>query len=78
MRPGNWVLLGSCLGEGIRASRGVLECRCLVQYRPAPLMGGLHTLTAAGVTVSGIAATLVIAPLSGVWRVYASVLSGVL
>jgi len=32
--------------------------------------GGLHSFTAVLVTVSGIIATLLLAPLSGAWRVY--------
>jgi hypothetical protein len=40
--------------------------------------GALHTFTAVLITVSGISATLLLAPLSGTWRVYAVLLVAVL
>jgi Lysylphosphatidylglycerol synthase TM region len=68
---------GKMLGEGLRVSLASPAVPVASAISACAIDGGLHTLTAAGVTVSGIAATLLIAPLSGVWRVYASVLSGV-
>ena len=75
---GQLGLAGKLLGEGLRVSLSSSEVPLPSAISACAIDGGLHTLTAAGVTVSGIAATLLIAPLSGVWRVYASVLSGVL
>jgi Lysylphosphatidylglycerol synthase TM region len=69
---------GKLLGEGLRVSllspvvpvdRGISSCA---------IDGGLHLLTAAIVAVLGISITLLHFPLSGHWRVYASVLSAVL
>lgn len=69
---------GKLLGEGLRVSllspvvpvdRGISSCA---------IDGGLHLLTAAIVAVLGISITLLHFPLSGQWRVYASVLSAVL
>jgi hypothetical protein len=40
--------------------------------------GALHTFTAVLITVSGVSATLLLAPLSGTWRVYAVLLVAVL
>jgi Lysylphosphatidylglycerol synthase TM region len=75
---GQLGLAGKLLGEGIRVSLVGSVVPLPGAIAACAIDGGLHTLTAAGVTVSGIAATLLIAPLSGVWRVYASVVSGVL
>ena len=75
---GQLGLAGKLLGEGIRISLVGSVVPLPGAISACAIDGGLHTLTAAGVTVSGIAATLLIAPLSGVWRVYASVVSGVL
>jgi len=75
---GQLGLAGKLLGEGIRVSLVGSVVPLSGAISACAIDGGLHTLTAAGVTVSGIAATLLIAPLSGVWRVYASVVSGVL
>jgi hypothetical protein len=75
---GQLGVAGKMLGEGLRVSLASPAVPVVSAISACAIDGGLHTLTAAGVTVSGIAATLLIAPLSGVWRVYASVLSGVL
>ena len=69
---------GKLLGEGIRVSLVSPAVPLASGISACAIDGGLHILTAAGVTVSGIAATLLIAPLSGVWRVYGSLLSVVL
>jgi Lysylphosphatidylglycerol synthase TM region len=69
---------GKLLGEGLRVSLSTPAVPVANAISACAIDGGLHTLTAAGVTVSGIAATVLIAPLSGVWRVYASLVSAVL
>ena len=69
---------GKLLGEGIRVSLVSPAVPLASGISACAIDGGLHILTAAGVTVSGIAATLLIAPLSGVWRVYGSLLGVVL
>ncbi len=75
---GQLGVAGKLLGEGIRVSLSSPAVPLASGISACAIDGGLHTLTAAGVTVSGIAATLVVAPLSGVWRVYGSLLSAVL
>jgi hypothetical protein len=75
---GQLGVAGKLLGEGIRVSLSSSAVPLASGISACAIDGGLHTLTAAGVTVSGIAATLVVAPLSGVWRVYGSLLSVVL
>jgi hypothetical protein len=75
---GQLGVAGKLLGEGVRVSllspvvpldRGLSSCA---------IDGGLHLLTAAVVAVFGISITLLHFPLSGQWRVYAFVFSGVL
>ena len=75
---GQLGVAGKLLGEGIRVSLSSSAVPLASGISACAIDGGLHILTAAGITVSGIAATLVIVPLSGVWRVYASLLSGLL
>jgi len=75
---GQLGLAGKMLGEGIRVSLSSSAVPLASAISACAIDGGLHILTAAGLTVSGIAATLLVAPLSGVWRVYASALSAVL
>lgn len=75
---GQLGVAGKLLGEGIRVSLSSPAVPLASGISACAIDGGLHTLTAAGVTVLGIAATLVVAPLSGVWRVYGSLLSAVL
>src|ERR1700737_744897 len=59
----------SLLSPVVPVDRGISSCA---------IDGGLHLLTAAIVAVLGISITLLHFPLSGHWRVYASVLSAVL
>jgi hypothetical protein len=75
---GQLGVAGKLVGEGIRISflgptvplpNGISACA---------IDGALHSFTAAIVTVLGITATLVVAPLSGIWRVYALLVSSVL
>lgn len=75
---GQLGVAGKLLGEGIRVSLSSPAVPLASGISACAIDGGLHTLTAAGVTVSGLAATIVIAPLTGVWRVYGSLLSAVL
>lgn len=75
---GQLGVAGKLLGEGLRVSLSSPTVPLASRISACAIDGGLHTLTAAGVTVSGLAATLVIAPLTGVWRVYGSLLSAVL
>jgi hypothetical protein len=75
---GQLGLAGKLVGEGIRISflgstvplaNGISACA---------IDGALHSFTAALVTILGITGTLVVAPLSGIWRVYALLVSSVL
>jgi len=75
---GQLGVAGKLLGEGLRVSLASSTVPVASAISACAIDGGLHTLTAAGITVSGIAGTLLIAPLSGVWRTYASLLSVVL
>jgi len=71
---GQFGVAGKVIGEGMRIS--------LLRYAvPLPnalsagaIDGGLHTFTAVLVTVSGIMATLLLAPLPSAWRAYALLL----
>lgn len=75
---GQLGVAGKLLGEGFRVSLSSPTVPLASGISACAIDGGLHTLTAAGLTVLGVAATLVIAPLTGVWRVYGSLLSAVL
>jgi len=75
---GQLGLAGKLLGEGIRVSLVGSAVPLANGISACAIDGGLHTLTAAGVTVLGIIATLLFAPLSGGWRVYAFLLAAVL
>lgn len=75
---GQLGLAGKLLGDGVRISllgsivplsSGISACA---------IDGGLHTLTAAVVTVLGIIASLLLVPLSGRWRVHGLLLAAVL
>jgi len=59
----------SLLGSTVPLAGGISACA---------IDGGLHTLTAAVVTVLGITAALLLAPLSGRWRVHALLVAVVL
>ncbi len=74
---GQLGLAGKLLGEGIRVSLVGSAVPLANGISACAIDGGLHTLTAAGVTVLGIIATLLFAPLSGGWRVYAFLLAAV-
>src|SRR5271165_4995582 len=75
---GQFGVAGKVVGEGTRISllgRAVPLSNAL---SAGAIDGALHSFTAALITVSGISATLLLAPLSGTWRVYAVLLVAVL
>ena len=75
---GQFGVAGKVVGEGMRISllgRAVPLSNAL---SAGAIDGALHTFTAVLVTVSGISATLLFAPISGTWRVYAVLLVAVL
>jgi hypothetical protein len=67
---GQFGVAGKVLGEGMRISllRRIVPVSSVLSA--GAIDGGLHSFTAVLVTVSGIIATLLLAPLSGAWRVY--------
>ena len=75
---GQFGVAGKVVGEGTRISllrRAVPLSNAL---SAGAIDGALHTFTAVLITVSGISATLLLAPLSGTWRIYALLLVTVL
>jgi len=75
---GQFGVAGKVVGEGTRISllgRAVPLSNAL---SAGAIDGALHTFTAVLITVSGISATLLLAPLSSTWRVYAVLLVAVL
>jgi hypothetical protein len=75
---GQFGIAGKVVGEGTRISllgRAVPLSNAL---SAGAIDGALHTFTAVLITVSGVSATLLLAPLSGTWRVYAALLVAVL
>ena len=75
---GQFGIAGKVLGEGTRISllrRAVPLSNAL---SAGAIDGALHTFTAVLITVSGISATLLLAPLSGTWRTYAMLLVALL
>jgi uncharacterized membrane protein YuzA (DUF378 family) len=75
---GQLGLAGKLLGDGIRISLLSSTVPLASRISACAIDGGLHTLTAAVVTVLGIIAALLLAPLSGSWRVDGLLLSAVL
>ncbi len=75
---GQFGFAGKLLGEGLRVSMVRVAVPLADGISSSAIDGGLHTFTAAVVTVLGITATLVIAPLPGSWRVYALLVAAVL
>jgi hypothetical protein len=69
---------GKLLGEGLRVSMVGSAVPLANGISSSAIDGGLHTFTAVVVTVFGITATLLLAPLDGRWRVYALLLAAVL
>ena len=75
---GQFGIAGKVLGEGMRISllgRAVPLSNAL---SAGAIDGALHTFSAILITVSGISATLLIAPVPGKWRVYAGFMVAVL
>jgi len=75
---GQFGFAGKLLGEGLRVSMIGATVPLADGISSSAIDGGLHTFTAAVVTVLGIIATLVLAPLPGSWRVYALLVAAVL
>jgi hypothetical protein len=75
---GQFGFAGKLLGEGLRVSMVGTTVPLAEGISSSAIDGGLHTFTAAVVTVLGITATLVLAPLAGSWRVYALLVAAVL
>jgi Lysylphosphatidylglycerol synthase TM region len=75
---GQFGVAGKVIGEGLRISLLGRAVPLASALSAGAIDGGLHTFTAVLVTVSGISATLLIAPLSAAWRAYALLLVAVL
>ena len=75
---GQFGVAGKVVGEGTRISLLGRAVPVSSALSAGAIDGGLHMFTAVLVTVSGITATLLLAPLSGTWRVYAVLLVAVL
>src|ERR1700739_1759607 len=69
---------GKLFGEGLRISMLGSAVPLANGISSSAIDGGLHAFTAAVVTVLGITATLLLAPLDGRWRTYALLLAAVL
>jgi uncharacterized protein (TIRG00374 family) len=69
---------GKLFGEGLRISMLGSAVPLANGISSSAIDGGLHTFTAVVVTVLGITATLLIAPLDGRWRIYVLLLAAVL
>jgi Lysylphosphatidylglycerol synthase TM region len=72
---GQLGLAGKLIGEGIRVSLLGSAVPLASGISASAIDGGMHILTAAVVTASGITATLLLAALPGRWRVHAFVLA---
>ena len=69
---------GKLFGEGLRISMLGSAVPLANGISSSAIDGGLHAFTAVAVTVLGITATLLLAPLDGRWRIYAMLLAAVL
>lgn len=71
-------MAGKLLGEGMRISLvgPAVPLPCAISA--SAIDGGLHSLTAVVISVLGITATLLIAPVPQAWRVYALLFAGAL
>ena len=69
---------GKLLGEGVRISMLGSAVPLANGISSSAIDGGLHAFTAVVVTVLGITATLLLAPLDGRWQIYALLLAAVL
>jgi hypothetical protein len=75
---GQFGIVGKVVGEGTRISLLRRAVPLSNSLSAGAIDGALHTFTAVLITVSGLSATLLFAPLSGTWRVYAMLLVVVL
>jgi len=75
---GQFGVAGKVVGEGTRISLVGRTVPLSNALSAGAIDGALHTFTAVPITVSGISATLLLAPLSRTWRVYAVLLVAVL
>jgi len=75
---GQFGVAGKVIGEGVRISLVSGAVPLSSALSAGAIDGALHSFTAVLITVSGIIATLLLAPLSGPWRVYAVLLVTVL
>ncbi len=75
---GQLGVAGKVIGEGTRISMLRRVVPVSNALSAGAIDGALHTFTAVLITVSGIAATLLLAPLPGTWRTYALLLVAVL
>ncbi|HVN20581.1 MAG TPA: lysylphosphatidylglycerol synthase domain-containing protein [Dongiaceae bacterium] len=75
---GQFGVAGKVLGEAMRISLVRRAVPVTNALSAGAIDGGLHSLTAVLITVAGITATLMLAPLPGVWRTYAWILIAVL
>jgi len=75
---GQFGVAGKVFGEGMRISllRRIVPVSSALSA--GAIDGGLHSFTAVLITISGISVTLLLAPFSGTWRVYAVLLVAVL
>jgi len=71
---GQFGVAGKVVGEGMRISLLRRAVPLPNALSAGAIDGGLHTFTAVLVTVSGITATLLLAPLPSAWRAYALLL----
>jgi hypothetical protein len=69
---------GKLLGEGLRVTMLGSAVPLANGISSSAIDGGQHIFTAVVVTVLGVTATLLLAPLDGRWRVYALLLAAVL
>ncbi len=75
---GQFGIAGKVVGEGTRISLLGRTVPLSNALSAGAIDGGLHIFTAVLITVFGITATLLVAPLSGTWRVYAVLLVALL
>jgi glycosyltransferase 2 family protein len=75
---GQFGVAGKVLGEGMRISLLRRAVSLPSALSAGAIDGGLHSFTAVLVTVSGIAATFLLAPVPHEWRIYALLLVAIL
>lgn len=75
---GQFGVAGKVIGEGMRISILRRAVPLSSALSAGAIDGALHSFTAVLITVSGISVTLLVAPLSSTWRIYAVLLIAVL